>query len=152
MTATATTTERTPLFFDGDPIEKRETELRNKIAKVREMRLHADVAMACLRKYYVDGKADCVEIDDLYGSRVLMEIHVTDFRQIVPLLRSLAAHGYRMRRTVDWLTSRARVYHYGNIEVRAFLPDDDSGVCKRVKVGEETKPVYKFVCPDGETT
>ena len=147
-----TTTERTPLFFDGDPIEKRETELRNEITKVREMRPHVDVALACLREHYVDGKRDFAEIDRCSADRVLMDIHVTDFRQVAPLLTSLIAHGYHAIRIVDWHNLNGRVYRYGNIEVRAFLPDDNSGVCKRVKIGTETQDVYEYVCPDGETT
>ncbi len=146
--ATTTATERTPLVFDDDPIAKEEAVLQEQIEALHETRTHVDAAIACLREHYVDGGRDRVTISSGYRAKVMLMIHITDFRQAVPILKALHAKGYHAKETSEFFEIDCRIYNYDGIEVRAFLPSDGSGACKRVKVGEETKPVYRYACPD----
>ena len=89
----------------------------------------------------------------VWGWMGLLEVSVVKMPDIAPVLRVLAAEGYRQRREPEvrkndgeidyllgespWMTVRARLY-----------TDGDENGCRRVKIGEKTVPIYKVVCPD----
>ena len=110
----------------------------------------ARVAESVLRQHRVSD-TDHVEL----CWNVTIYLYVSHWRQVTPILRGLAAGGFHQQQgqpPSDNFISHSRQWRCGDIEICAFIPSSNSGQCRRVQVGEETKtvPVYKWECDNGE--
>lgn len=90
---------------------------------------------------------------------ILYNIHnVTSIKEdALPALRAFRKEGFKYVRHGDYEEIGRRSYYLKNADdkkiiLNVFMETSEKGEstdqCKFVKIGEETSPVYKLVCPD----
>lgn len=144
----ATATETLPKCIQDEL-----TKLDEKRAKVLTMTEAVQAADRILEEHRIS-KEDRVGVGVDYGQLqgVFLFLYVKHWREVVPVLRALADAGFRQsKEPEDYFELHARTWTCGDIILRAFLPWDNSGACRRVKVGEKTEPVYEWQCDNGNS-
>lgn len=113
----------------------------------------AQLAESIVAKHKDKFKTLEVSIGYQYGSiqGVLIKAHdVESMRDVLPIIRELRWHGFKVKSHEDYPEAKRRTYDMGDIKVLVFLPWDEGSTCKYVKVGMKEEPQYKLQC-DGET-
>ncbi len=79
-----------------------------------------------------------------------VEMYVTSFTQVVPVLRDFRKRGYKMLSAHDNFDMNRRWWQFsGDVIIDASLPYGDKSACRRVQKGVKEVPVYKWECDDG---
>lgn len=92
-----------------------------------------------------------VEVSDVGKSKIRINVSADTFDEVLPLLRDFAINGWHTNKDDpywDCHESNLRAYNLfdqAGTEIEVWVRLTGSG-CKRVKVGEEVKPVYEFRC------
>lgn len=77
-------------------------------------------------------------------------MHVNHWRDVVPILRDLAECGYRQRTEPgSYFDENMRCWYCGRIMVFAYLASGETALCRKVQVGTEEVPIYKWECDNG---
>lgn len=143
----ATTTDSLPACIEREL--KVLDEKRDKLLGLADAARAAEQVLEHHRISEEDRVGVGVDYGKLEGA--LLFLHVEHWRQVTPVLRALADAGYRQTKEPDdYFELQARTWFCGTITLRAFLPWDNSGLCRRVKVGERTESVYEWKCDNGE--
>ncbi len=134
--------------------ERREKE----VARLAELEPFARIAEEAVRAF--PGRFDDdyfkkmpVDVDARRGSGmmvgVLLRINdVSDFSDLADIVEWLAERApFQTMDDFEYILRRTWSFGPGrDIQLMAFLSDDDSNACKVIETGE-MKPVLKFVCP-----
>lgn len=77
-----------------------------------------------------------------------IHVRVTDFQEIVPILRRIRTAGYKMDHQYDVDANGWKVWHFVGIKVIAEVGREEGARCRIEQVGVEETPVYKIVCDE----
>lgn len=143
------------------PIQKELQKLDEARERLLQQVPHVRVAERILTEHRQSTKDYvCVGVaspGSLGGTLILL--HVNHWRQVAPVLRALAKEGYHVwGKPEDFFEITARTWKChrktpepaGRITLRAFVPSDGSGECRKEKTGTRTEDVYTWRCDNGD--